>query len=67
MYEDADLLPITCPRCHNEFEEQIGGLRDKLRRGHRILCPDCGLGIYTNREEFERLLALKRAKGGCGA
>lgn len=64
MNEDSDFLQIRCPRCRSDFKEQIGRLREKLSRGDRIICPDCGMRIYANYQEFERVLRESVPKGG---
>lgn len=64
MYEDDDFLPMRCPRCRHDFEEQIGGLRDKLRNGKRIRCLECEATLYGSYEELERFLREKRADSG---
>lgn len=58
MYRDADAWPIKCPRCLDEFADNIG--RIKAAVGSR--CPFCGLAIRYPKKVFS--LALEEANSG---
>jgi DNA-directed RNA polymerase subunit RPC12/RpoP len=58
MYEDKDVWPFKCPKCGEEFTEQIGRLKVETT----IHCPGqaCSMRFKMSPEEFD--LALAKAK-----
>ena len=60
MYEDRDLWPFKCPKCGEEFTEQIA----RLKMETTIRCPGqgCSMAFKMSPEEFD--VALAKAKAG---
>jgi hypothetical protein len=58
MLKDDDLLPITCPNCGHQFDEEMG----TLKSGSPVVCLRC-----TNQLEYDRHAALELINDTPGA
>jgi predicted RNA-binding Zn-ribbon protein involved in translation (DUF1610 family) len=53
---DPVLIPFTCPKCSNEFQESIGRLKNRTS----LACPACGYDAPLDPNPFGEIADVLR-------